>query len=304
MNYDQLWKAIYDNLDQHHYSIAVTDLKKIYENDPSKKANQLLVKALVADKSYLEAKEYMLEMINDYRDSLEDFELMVKVFILNQNFIQSQIMINTVNDLKIKSILQQRLDKASNQYVEQHGDVVDQLTNALYHIGGSKLSHQSETLVKAMNLPVKAYFNAAKGALTDPYLNPAIRFNLLDVLRELQLSDEIEISWIDGQLHQINLSQLVPLAEMKSSKAIFRQLEIRFGQNSPDLLQNMVKTFNLFLAYLYPFSDQIISDYDRWITVAYDMQRGQRPDLKSMDSETKSIYEWQQKLLKLVDSIK
>ncbi|MHA8263107.1 hypothetical protein ACYATO_05210 [Lactobacillaceae bacterium Melli_B3] len=303
MNNDELWAAIHENLNQHHYEIAIKDLKKIYEDAPAKNTNQLLVRTLLKNKEYLPAKEYMLERINDYQDSEADFKLMIQVFILNQNFIQSQIMINSVKIDTVKDNLQRYLDQRSVQFIEQHADQVGKIENGLYHIGGLKLVEQRNLLTQSMNIPVNNYFNGAKGALRDPFLNPAIRFNLLDVLRELQIERTIEVDWIDKRSHQINLAKLVPLMETKSAIGIFNVLERRFGQTAPDLFQNMVKTFNLFLAYLYPFNDQIINDYESWVEIAYEMQRGLRPNVAD-DTEKQSAYEWQLKLLNLIGSPK
>ncbi|MHA8138594.1 hypothetical protein ACYATM_06140 [Lactobacillaceae bacterium Scapto_B20] len=303
MNNDELWNAIHENLDQHHYAIAIEDLKKIYEDAPAKRTNQLLVQTLLKNKDYLSAKEYMLERINDYQDSEADFKLMIQVFILNQNFIQSQIMINTIKISAVKDNLQQYLDQQTAKFTDHHGDQINQIENGLYHIGGLKLVEQRKLLAQSMNIPVDNYFDGANGALRDPFLNPAIRFNLLDILRELQIDQSIEIAWLDKKMYQINLIRLVPLMNTKSAIGIFNTLEQRFGQTSPDLFQNMVKTFNLFLAYLYPFNDQLINDYDAWVTVAYEMQSGIQPDLSDHE-EKRSAYKWQSKLLRLIESAK
>ncbi|MBW1605455.1 hypothetical protein [Lactobacillus sp. Sy-1] len=284
--------------------MAIADLKKIYENDPSKKANLLLVKALVDNQDYLAAKEYMLEKINDYQDSEANFKLMVKIFGLNHNFIQAQIMIRSVKNGVFQSELQNDFNRLQREFINSHPDEINKMEMNLYHIGGAQLPIQQQIITESMNLPVPNYVDGAKGALSDPFLYPAIRFSLLDVLRELQFTQFIDINWLDKKVHRVNLFKLVPLSETMSAVGIFNVLERRFGQTSPTIFQNMVKTFNLFLAYLYPFGDEIVTDYSLWVSVAYQMQKGNHLDLNQLDDDAKAVYDWQFRLLKIIESIK
>ncbi|UQS86474.1 hypothetical protein MOO44_06160 [Nicoliella spurrieriana] len=304
MDNQSLWQSIYQNLDAHHYLLAINDLKKIYKDDPSLKVNQILVKTLFNNGDYLAAKEYLLERINDYQNSEEDFKLMINIFKFNHNFVQAQIIINSIRNKSFKLDVQNDFNHFQADYKSENDELINKLENDLFHIGGKKLSNQQIIITESMNLPVSNYFDGAQGALLDPFLYPAIRFNILDILRELQINQSINIKWIDKKAHSINPIDLLPLAKTKSAVNIFSIINSMFGQQSPIVFQNMLKTFSLFLAYLYPFNDDVITDYSRWVEVAYQLQIGNQIDLHHCDEDYRLIYEWQLRLLKMVDSIK
>ncbi|WP_286136445.1 hypothetical protein [Philodulcilactobacillus myokoensis] len=297
----RIYISAYDDYQYHKYQSAIDKLKTIDLDHSNLKINHLIVKSLFHLKKYRQAEKNLLEMPDSYTNSVDDFNFMILVLLKNASFIKAREITVSVNIETLKRDNLKQIVDYENNYSKKHSSTINELVKSFCSIVNQKLPFQKNELEKALKLPLHQFVFACKYLLTNPFLNPIMRISIFDILRKIDLNEQIEFLWIDHQRHLINPSNLKPLFETKSYLQLSKIVDSHYGHDDPMMTFRLNNLFNMQLLILYPYNDRKINSAKLWFKITDSLFNDQQFNFKTkLEVE---IWRQQKKLDQIINKL-
>jgi len=260
-------------MQEQHWSEAACLWETVYQAQQTSEVNYQLVQSLVADEKYAAASTYASEFERDYLQTDEAATLYLTALLNNQQFIQARILVHA------RPGSWQGTALATTQAAEEKAERTLQSTLTLtmrqfYHLSDQPVINHASLLQAATHLTYSKYLTAVKFLLVDPFLHPLTRVEVLYTLREIGVTDTVKMQWIDEQPLTVTPAALPMIGQDSASLAVQGILQERLGQQDVTLFASLQELLALQLMYLYPRTEMVVTDPQRWVNILIEMQTG------------------------------
>ncbi|WP_412990135.1 hypothetical protein ACLJJ6_03970 [Pediococcus siamensis] len=266
------------------------------ETQDDRQLNYYYVLSLYQTKHYVEGLKFARDSFAFYLENDKMQNLYFSLLVGCQNFLDAHKFLVTLERLGATNLAnyQERLQEKEAEAFEMTA-TLKQKQKKFYHLGDLTIPEAYSTLEEAKQLPADAYFQAAQFIFVDPFVHPLVRATILENVTFLARQEEINYYWLDEQNHRVLLKGLPEILANKAQKNLTNYLTEKLADQDPILLDGILKEKNLFLSYLYPFADQIITKPQVWADYWIAEYRGQAHPLTD---QTQKIASWQAKFHK------
>lgn len=280
-----------------NYSRATDLLLDLYDQSDDFKITQLLGKTLFANQQFVSAVKLVDDNFSNFIKN--DPELLCKIFLKNQRYIELRIIINGLAE-KEKTNWLKLVEQSEQDHLNLEPNTVANLTKEFSHLGAFAAEKQQEIINDAETLPFENYLVGARLSVTDADVNPIWRTQLLNNLMRLDADMEIKFLWIDNQMYQVNPVKLIDVEKSNAYREMIKYIDSGIGQEDP-IKSNQIKMVTMVnLQLIYPFIDEIIANPVDWVKVIEMNLFGMQPE--NVDDFTE-INQWFKRVQKIMDSL-
>lgn len=253
-------------------------------NAPIIVKKQVLV--LVHLHQYVQAQNLVLDEPMLFLTTLTDAKLALQVFLANQHFMKARLFIVSASSAWQKELKQLITD--SEQAAEiKYQETIKQALRRFYHLGDGNIRQQQEQLANAYDLPLNDFLLGIRFVLRDPFVQPLIKSDILETLRNIGLATNVTYLWLDNHEYQVIPAQLEALEELPIVQTVRRILRQRLANQDIMRYKLASQQFNLQLMFLFPRITTVITDPQHWVTVLLATIDGQKRQ------PTDQIVKWQ-----------
>ncbi|UQS85509.1 hypothetical protein MOO46_02675 [Apilactobacillus apisilvae] len=254
------------------YQEAINKLLDIYQNKNIFPVPVLLAKSYFMQKQFIKAINIVYDNINAFVKNYDDFRLLVKILLKNNEFIKSRELAvqvsNTFDEIDDIFIL---IEQSEHQFTNTQSIYARELSNNFYHMGLYKnLYSQKKSLLEGQKLPLALFTKYSKYLLMDPFVDSIIKSELLDTFRKLNLKETVKFIGLDKNIYDIHLSNLKELSSMYSYNYINNKLYEEYANNNPMEYFKLRAYFEYQGISMYPLNDKIIADLNNWYNLSID----------------------------------
>ncbi|WP_047999971.1 hypothetical protein [Lactiplantibacillus herbarum] len=273
MTLSEMQVAAEKAMQEQHWSQAASLWETVYQAQQTPEINYQLVQSLVADEKYAAASTYASEFETYYLQTDEAATLYLTALLNNQQFIQARILVHA------RPGSWQKMALVAIQAAEEKAERTLQSTltttmRQFYHLSDQPVVNHASLLQAATHLTYSKYLTAAKFLLVDPFLHPLTRVEVLYTLREIGVTDTVKVQWIDELPLTVTPADLPMIGQDSASLAVQDILQDRLGQQDVTLFASLQELLALQLMYLYPQTETVVSDPQRWVDILIAMQTG------------------------------
>lgn len=271
------------------WSAASEVLTKIIQEKPMPVYLRSLVEALFNDHQYVEGMQYVLEHHTCFYHDRQSAELAVRVLLADQDFIDARLFI-VGGPAKWLTFLEHLVKTGEDHALNDRPATIRQELRQFYHLGDLNPRQQEERLHDAFHLPLTTFLQGTQFVLRDPFVNPLVRADIIDILRKLRVKQEVTYAWLDGHEYQTRPSHLQSVEENQNLQKVKAIVKQQLANDDPIYYQMTDQQLKLQALLLYPRIDQVITEPKEWADCLIDTINGN--DYQG-NGQTR---EWQEKL--------
>lgn len=225
--------------------------------------NDLYANALYHLKRYADAGQVVADFAEDFIAQPRYQGHAMEILLANNLFMSAREVLAQVPTSK-KGEWKQRIVTAENDYRQQHSTELAAKSRKFAYLGALSVTEQVHEVQAALHLPLNEYLSAAKTLLNDPYGWQVSKTQVLLQLMKAQVSENVDLIWLDGKTHTISLDELKPLEKIDAFVRVLQIVEQQFAAKDPiklDLLERELFTQS---NYIYPYFDDVITGPNFW----------------------------------------
>lgn len=249
-------------LHEHDWHKANDQLEKAYILDQTDEVLLMLVASLNQSEQYQQAWGLIQSNETLFKVSEKQANLYVKIALANQLYLSAWEF--AMSTAWAEALIKQIKFQENKDQIELSQTIKNRARH-FFNLSDVDLSEQANRLQVAEMLPRNYYIQGAKSLLIDPFLPTITRSTLIDRLRRLEVSDELEFLWIDQQYKKIVPSQLKPLELVPIWQKLTSTLQNGVYQDDPVILEGLEKQLYLEMTLSYPYFPNFILDTNAWI---------------------------------------
>lgn len=253
-------KEAYEN---HAFGPALDAFDEAYDLQQTPELNQLITRVLLADGQFKTAQLFADEFIDSYLESAELAELYVTVALKNQQFIAAREFVTWVAP-DVATPLTTEIETAEETFRTEQKATLNTIARQFYHLSDGDAINQKERLIAADKLPLREYLVGARFALVDPFLPAIARVTVLDKLRRLQVTESVDMTWLDEKVMTIVPKDLQSLDEMPLFQTVVATLSGYEHEFGPATVHALVEQARLMLMIAYPAIDRVVENPRAW----------------------------------------
>ncbi|AEJ24003.1 restriction endonuclease subunit R [Weissella koreensis] len=241
---------------------ANEQLEKAYILEQTDAVLLMLVTSLEQSEQYQQAWGLIRTNESLFKTSETQAYLYVEIALANQMYLAAwEFAVTTTwaEELVNKVQFQENKDQV------ELSQTIKNRARHFFNLSDVNLAEQAERLQTAEMLPRNYYLQGAKTLLVDPFLPAITRSTLVDRLRRLKVSEELEFLWLDQQYKKMIPSQLESLEEIPFWKKLTKALQNGIYQDDPVILEGLERQIYLEMTLSYPHFPTFYLDADAWI---------------------------------------
>lgn len=256
------------------------------------KAAQSLFRAKRFQEAYQSALHLPDELINE-----DNGLLIIKIYVAVNHYISGRMAANQL-PASIQTQARELIAESEKNYRQQYQATVHNRLRNFYHLGDCNLSEQRQRLANADQLPLPDFMVGCQFLLRDPFTNPFVRSELLNILQRLKWDQEVVMLTIDDQDHRVTPADCQSAYQSDAIRQCRKIVANQFTDNNPQLLATLNQQLDLQAILLAPIADQIIVDPAKWIQVLECLLLGEAMPADSSDEQ-----QWQNKINRIIEKI-
>ena len=283
-----------------HTKAAIESVEQAYAHSKSVEVNAVYVSILVAAEKYNEAVLIADDFEERYRED-EHYKLLYLFLLIKaqkvdeaEEFMEILQQQSSVKGEELEK-MQGLLEEEKKQLKEQHAAFLEETKQKLFGLADRSMDEQLQIIEQAAQLDNDTLAGAAPFIFSNPYTNHVIRSIFLQTLIKNQVDCTIHFS-LNELAVDINPSRLIPFEENEKVKALNEQLERQLEKN-PSLLMALKPEMNFQLLKIFPFTDQIIKNTDKWVELFIGYYSNEEtPEQSVFKNEEKEMADWIRRL--------
>lgn len=278
------------------WSAASEQLEELYGYHHKAVYVRKLAQALYLDHQYIRGMTYVWQAVGDFYLDKDSAFLALQLLLKSQYFIRARLFVANGPQKWRKEFTKQV--KAEESFVEGHyQETINEELKKFYHIGDVPVSGQRNRLEEAYHLPLADFLNGARFVLRDPFTHPLVRANIIDVLREIGVSEELTYCWLDGREYRVVPAELQPIDTIKEVRAVRAAISERLENDNPQLYNAAFQQFNLQIMFLIPRIAAVITMPAEWADYLIAHLTG------SSCQVPEKVIKWQQQIMEQIEKL-
>lgn len=223
--------------------------------------------------------------------------LIIKIYLAVNHYISGRMVVNQLPE-GIRIEAKTLIEKAETDYREKFQVTIHNQLRTFYHLGDCSLAEQQQRLASADQLPLQDFMVGCQFLLRDPFTNPFVRSELLNILQRLRWQRDIVMLTIDDNEHHIIPANCPSAYQATAIQQCRDIIEQQFTNSNPQLLTTLNQQLDLQAILLAPIANQIIHRPDKWVQVLESLMMGD-----SMPDESADEQHWQHKINRIIEKI-
>lgn len=265
-NYQRYLEMGYEALEEGRIQAALALFKEAYESHQDFAINLLIVNLSLEIGDRKGALEIAEEKIADYIQDARQFYLLIEVLAQNHQFIRAQELLaqklTFSNEEEREYLLE--MEKSLIQQEEYFQSFekrkIESLKKEVLLLSDLPALLQIRHVKKSKELPKAEFVKIAKALLKDEKVHPLTKSWLVEGLVRLQVTEEIEVLDLEGQLDRI-IPKNVPLPEESETLInLEKELQKNLSDTDPVMLAHVLEEIRMHFSLLYPFGSERITD--------------------------------------------
>lgn len=277
-----------------NWQLAAEAYEEVYQNQPTITLNHLLAQSLLNAGQTGRALEVVFEEATSYLSDGEHLALLIEVLLANQNLLLANQVAESITQPSLRTKAVHQIEN-EEQRVSSEAEFASHYQQ-FYQLASGNLIHQQVAYEASKRLPKKVWIKAAQHLLVDPFVKPIVRVTLLEDLQKLRFDEPVNLQWLTGESRRVVPSELVPFERNSSLKEALGVLKSRLGSADPLTAQLQEENLRLQLTLLYPFDQEVISDWAVWMSLNLGESIAETP----MNQEMK---EWHERLSQIIQEM-
>lgn len=274
-------------------------LDELVDQDADDKDVDVLIPRLVIAlnhcQRYRDSFDYAVDDANLFLEDINKAKAWVTAALGAGQFIDARLFISSCEP-SWREVLTDMVDKAEEEYRTNSAASLKTQLQAFYHLGDKPVVEQSKLLKESHKLPLKEFLVGIQFLLRDPFTNPLLRSNIIELLQQLQVNEKIKYLWIDKKEHEVIPNQITEITKDKAIVQALKELASRRSHLDPLWYMDRQKQLSMQGMLLYPRIDKVITDPVAWI----DALVSDEDTDKKLNPE---IIDWQNKLETEINSL-
>lgn len=255
------------------------------------------VNALYEAQRYQEAYQQILMCLQEHPDTAINLSLLVKIYLATNHYISIRMIIMQQADDQ-QTILLKKVAQAEAKYRSQFQETLKNHLRTFYHLGDCPIHEQQSRLTAADQLPLNEFLTGCQFLLRDPFTNPFVRAELLNILQRLKYDQSIVMLCIDNHEHSLIPVGLPSAYEMPSIQKCRQLIQQKFANADPQMANALNQQLDLQAILLNPITEQIIKEPKQWLQVM--ITRALNPSLADLNH---ADHRWQDKINQIIAKI-
>lgn len=270
-------------------------------NDLSEQVDDLQITFKAARTLYL-AKRFQeaYHAVLHFPDSAIDEHnglLIINIYLAVNHYISGRMIINQL-PTTIRPQAKTLVKNAETEYRQKFHLTIHNQLRTFYHLGDCSLAEQQQRLASADQLPLPDFMVGCQFLLRDPFTNPFVRSELLNILQRLRWEREVVMLTIDDEEHHIVPANCPSAYQATAIKQCRNIIERQFTNTNPQLLKTLNQQLDLQAILLVPIANQIIQQPDKWVQVLKSLMLGEQ-----MPTNSAGEQQWQRKINQIIEKI-
>lgn len=279
------------------WSEASALLEDLVAQKPEPEYVRSLVSSLSHDHQYMRAMDYLASDPTTFYHSLDWSKLAVTVFLASRYFISARLFVSGGPE-KWRKKLTMTIATAEQVAEKEYTETIRQGLRRFYHLGDATVQNQQMRLREAYQLPLVTFLTGVKFVLRDPFVHSLVRANIIEVLRELKISESLTYYWLDKQEYQVIPAELPELENILAVKKVEQRLQERLANDNPSLYKAALQQLNLQLLFLMPRISKVITQPIQWADYLIATLNGQ-----TLAGVPEEISSWQQLIMEKLEHL-
>lgn len=221
----------------------------------------------------------------------------IQMYLAVNHYISGRMLINEL-PTQIQSQAQSLVEQAERSYQLQFEATIHNQLRSFYHLGDCSLPEQQQRLASADQLPLADFMIGCQFLLRDPFTNPFVRAELLNILHRLQWADEVVVLAIDDHEHKIIPATSPSAYEQGTIQTCRRIIAHQLTNDNPQLLATLNQQLDLQAILLMPITDEVITNPQKWVAVMTSLMMG-----SAMPGNSAREQQWQAKINQIIEKI-
>ncbi|NVY95720.1 hypothetical protein HU830_00655 [Lactobacillus sp. DCY120] len=270
---------------QRQYSAAVIAWEQAYLLEPSHHLQWKLFRVLHATGQDQKAQELVKDDYAAYFQKKEEGQLLLQVLLANQEFICYR---QLLQEHQLRTATNLAAVEFQEQFFRQlEGSLIKQRRQEVLECVTFPLARQVELVGQLKHLPLQEFREFLRILALNPYFHPLLKATLLEEAVKLAETKLIKVSFY-GKVRDFYPSQAVTI----NALPIRQQLQDQLLQQAPELLDEALASIgaeiNLFVALVYPFTEEVIGDPHLWIQIILERQ-GYLKKRQTLEKDLKAV---------------
>lgn len=278
------------------WSAASEQLEGLYEHHHKAAYVRKLAQALYMDHQYIRGMTYVWQAVNDFYLNKDSAFLALRLLLKSQYFIRARLFIAN-GPQEWRKEFTKRVKKEESFVEEHYRETINESLKKFYHIGDVPVSGQRNRLEEAYHLPLADFLNGARFVLRDPFTNPLVRANIIDVLREIGVNEQLTYCWLDGKEYHVVPAELQPIDTIEEVKAVRTIISERLENDNPQLYNAALQQFNLQVMFLVPRIAAVITVPTEWADYLIAHLTG------SACQVSERVVKWQRQIMEQIEKL-
>ncbi|GAD17471.1 hypothetical protein ABC628_11300 [Lentilactobacillus otakiensis] len=272
------------------YNQVINKTEHLLEKYPqSLELNDLYAIALYALKRYPEAFKIVEEFADELMAQPKYQEHLLKIFLSNHLFMLAREVLAQASE-RAAVRWQGQINQAEDAFRATGPADLAAQTRKFAYLGALPVEQQVHEVKSALKLPLREYVSAAKTILSDAFGWQVSKTQVLLQLMKVQVSENVDFVWLDGQTHTISTDELKPLEESVTFVDVLQKVEQKFAADDPIKLELLEKELFTQSNYIYPYFDRVITNPSFWATAIIAQSFGEPVSAKG--PEEKQMLSW------------
>lgn len=297
-NYRTLIAKGNDYFDAKAWTNALDCYQQAYDLKVTLSLNILMVTTLKRLAKYSEAVALAEEYLDQYLNEghLRTYFYLV-LLVDNHEFIQAQRFVSYLVETKHQEDISKLIQLRSRRYTQHKHEFIQAQIKQSFALVNDTAAQAMAQIQTLKQLPLAAYLKALAIILDNEFIHPLYKTELLSFIAPLKIDQVLTMTWF-GSKRQVALSTLPETYQTATFLQAQTALATAFDQD-PVIGEKAIEELNLQFLLLYPFADDIVSKSTNWAQVLHESVLG----LPMTDSQQKDIWDWQNRLRKLMDML-